>query len=271
MENNALNNLQQLQKLSDSFALFSDSSRGIWLTSKDYDLAIRIKKNGYVPKSGLLIAEALKDVSISGKKVLDIGTGETGFLAYYLNARGASEVVGCDIDQSALEWASQAGDYKNIQWILSDVFQSINDSLMFDIVVSNPPQMPMPRSGDHHDYGGGDGRDVILEIINGCSKHLNPGGQLFLLCFDFLGVLESYNSKPSISELASKKGFGCSVTMRRNQTVRQGGQTEKNIDWIKVVYPRYQFKKNVAGLLVHEVFVVELKRLNAAGRDEQQT
>ncbi len=94
MENNALNNLQQLRKLFGSFALFSDSNREIWLASKDYNFAIRMKKDGYVPKSGLLIAEALKDIPIVGKKVLDIGTGEDGFLAYYLKARGASESNG---------------------------------------------------------------------------------------------------------------------------------------------------------------------------------
>lgn len=170
-------------------------------------------------------------------------------------------MTACDIDEDALEWAKQAGLRKtDISWILSDVFKSIERDRKFDLIVSNPPQMPMSMPGDSHDYGGCNGRDIIVEIINGCKGRLKEDGKLILLCFDFLGVLERLGSLPSLTELIEKEGLSHSIIGQCEREVRKGGKTEDNIEWIKRVYPKYQFRENWEGKLVYKVLVLEVRR-----------
>lgn len=163
-----------------------------------------------IPKSGILLANALSKLNI-GETALDIGTGETGFLAYYLLSKGANKIVACDIDQEAINHAQTASlNNSHIIWKVSDVYSNL-PNLKFDLIVSNPPQMPMSNPGQPHDYGGIDGRDIILNIIKKSRQYLNLDGKIVFLCFDFLGVTERFNSSPSIAEIANKSGFRCKV------------------------------------------------------------
>ena len=85
-------------------------------------IAMRIRGGGYVPKSGLLMAEQLIKMKIKGQ-ALDIGTGETGVLANCLSALGTSCIIASDIDPLAIQWARQASNRSpDIIWINCDLF-----------------------------------------------------------------------------------------------------------------------------------------------------
>jgi len=74
---------------------------------------------------------------IYGKSVLDLGTG-SGRLAIGASLLGAKQVVGVDVDPSAIAIASSNGVEAgvNIEWIIADI-EAIRGS--FDTVIMNPP------------------------------------------------------------------------------------------------------------------------------------
>lgn len=232
-----------------------------FLVSKTLALRIKIKEGGYIPRSGLMLADFLNRMKISGA-ILDIGTGETGILAYCLKAGGADDVVACDIDCETIRHASKASVVgESIKWILSDVFDSIQPYLRFDIIVSNPPQLPMSMPGSFHDYGGADGRDVILKIIEGIPNRLKENGKAYILCFDFLGVTRRYGSSDTLYEIAHKRGLDLRIVAEFERQIRKGGKTEENRKWIEKIYPHYKFRKDKEGKIFHKIFITELERI----------
>jgi putative methylase len=94
----------------------------------------------------LYIAAYIND-DVLGKSVLDLGCG-TGRLALGAAFLGAKEVVGVDIDRSAIETAkeNQAGTcLGNVQWVLGDISSVVGS---FDTVLQNPPFGVQTREAD---------------------------------------------------------------------------------------------------------------------------
>ncbi len=250
-------NWKKLQKLSDDFILMDDGNGNQLIKSERFNFSVKIKKDGYIPRSGLLLIDCLNEFTVNGA-ILDIGTGETGILAHYMRARGADKVVACDKDALAIKYIQDVSEDKNISWIISDVFLNIK-RYKFGCIVSNPPQMPMLVKNNLHDYGGHDGRDIILKIIKNAAHYLRLNGRLFMLCFDFLGLTERFNPKPSISEIALNHNLTCKVIKKYQRRIRIGGKTEKNLPWIKKIYPKYKFKKFLSGDFYHNIFILEFR------------
>ena len=69
----------------------------------------------------------------------------------------------------------------------------------FDLVASNPPQMPTPPGRGRSDAdaaadnGGLDGWEVLDRIIGGAPAHLVPGGRLVFTIFAFLGLKAAFS------------------------------------------------------------------------------
>lgn len=230
----------------------------MFLVSEKLQIITSIRPGGYIPKSGLLLAEYLVRLKIQGK-TLDIGTGESGILATCLSALGSPCVIASDIDSQAIQWARQSSNKSScINWVDCDLFPGELADGTFEIIVSNPPQMPMSNPGHPHDYGGPDGRDYIFRIIKEGRRLLQQNGKLFLLCFDFLGVDCNLNH-PSIISLAQTNSMQAKIVARHQRVIRKGGKTEENVQWIKAMYPGYSFKKNIHGNLVHEIIILEMR------------
>lgn len=251
-----------MQQLSRNFFLIIDDHRDRVLVSGKLRIATRVREGGYIPKSGLLMAEQLIRMKLQGN-ALDIGTGETGILANCLSALGASHVIATDIDPLATDWARQASNRSaDILWVNCDLFPPNLADGSFGIIVSNPPQMPMPHPGHPHDYGGSDGRGYISRIVEGGRRLLHRDGKLLLLCFDFLGIERDFG-RGSLVDLARSQGMKTRIIARYQRTIRRGGKTEENIGWIRTVYPGYLFKRDVQGNFFHEVLILEMKRDHA--------
>lgn len=88
--------------------------------------------------------------------------------------------------------------------------------------------------------------------------YLDENGKFFLLCFDFLGITEKFNTEPFILEIALKNGINCNIVSRHERQIRKGGKTEENIKWINKIYPFYKFK-NYDNNLYHNIFIIEFK------------
>lgn len=240
------------------FAVLHKTDTGDYLRIDSLDLTLRICKGGYIPRSGLYLAAHLSQRGVQGE-VLDVGTGDTGLLAYCMAKLNARRVMACDINPGTIECARTAGDNQAIDWLISDVFANIPKNYRFDLIVSNPPQLPMPIQGALHDYGGPGGRATILRLISGARRFLKDSGSLVMLCFDFLGVDERWSATPSLEEIAVDHGFTLKVVAQHEKSVKPGGQTEKHLPWIKAVYPLYQFKEDKENNPVHLIQIVELK------------
>ena len=96
----------------------------------------------------MLYIAAYTNDDIVGKTVLDLGCG-TGRLALGAAFLGAEEVVGVDIDRSAIKTAvensAKAGLADNVQWVIGDISAVVGQ---FDTVLQNPPFGVQTREAD---------------------------------------------------------------------------------------------------------------------------
>ena len=248
------------RELSDGF-LIKEEDGETFIFSPGRKLSIRIKPDGYIPKTGLHMAQAMLDLPVIGKSVLDIGTGETGILANCLKCQGATKVIACDIDESAIRHAMIAcRQVEGIEWLVGNLYSAISPQ-RFDIIVSNPPQMPMPSVGHHHDYGGKDGRQIILGIMENASEYLTTDGHLIIGVFDILGTDQQTNENPSLAQIGLSLGFSFSLLSFLDRPIRKGGETEKNLGWIQECYPLYKFRQDDNGNLIYQLQVVQFNRM----------
>jgi SAM-dependent methyltransferase len=113
----------------------------------------------------------------------DIGTG-TGVLAAVLARRGVDRVVATDLDQRALDCASenirQLGLSDRVEIVRADLFPEGRATL----VVCNPPWIPArPSSPMENAIFDPDSR-MLCGFTAGLSRHLEPGGEGWLILSD---------------------------------------------------------------------------------------
>jgi release factor glutamine methyltransferase len=128
----------------------------------------------------------------AGDRVLEIGTGLG--LAAVLAARAGAHVVATDVLEAAVR-AVRANAALNgvvVDARHGDCYAPVRGE-RFDVVCSNPPQMPTPPGRERDDAaaaadnGGIDGWEILDRIIAGAPAHLRPGGRLAFSIFAFLG------------------------------------------------------------------------------------
>lgn len=223
---------------------------------KDNSFRLKIKPNGYIPKSGIFLCQSITSL-VKGKSVLDIGTGETGIISIYCLKHGSKSATGVDIDRDAVKWAEYNGKLNkthNANWLVSDKYEKVKDK--FDVIISNPPQLPM-KIGSLHDSGGYDGRQTVENIIKDSKNHLNSKGILLMLIFDFLSVDHKYGSKPSIFEILEDKGFRPSIIAETRRLIRPDGKTFESLAHIKKLYPKYKFIKDKKGQMYYKMLAIK--------------
>jgi SAM-dependent methyltransferase len=120
----------------------------------------------------------------AGQTALDLGTG-CGNLALAAACRGAN-VTATDIDDRALALAEENARANRlrskVQFVLSDWFSKLSGK-RFDLLVSNPPFVPMPAGCSRvtHSYGGADGLRCVRSILAEAPNHLARCGRLQML------------------------------------------------------------------------------------------
>ena len=129
----------------------------------------------------------------AGERVLELGAGLG--LGAVLAARAGAAVVATDVVPAAVEIirVNAALNGVSVDARLGDCYAPVRGE-RFDLVCSNPPQMPTPPGADREDAqaaadnGGLDGWALLDRIIAGASQHLAPRGRLVFTIFDFLGL-----------------------------------------------------------------------------------
>lgn len=176
-----------------------------------YGLELKVDNRALIPRyeTEILIEEILK-AQINKKTILDIGTG-TGAISLALGKNlPASQIIGIDIDDNALDLAKsnkEKLEIRNVDFFQSDLFSNIDGK--FDIIVSNPPYINLKDylSLDEKLYyepkkallGGNDGLYFYEKIIEDASLYLNEKGHLF---FEI-----GYDQKVNVNDLLIKSDF----------------------------------------------------------------
>lgn len=127
-----------------------------------------------------------------GERVLEIGSGLG--LAAVCAARDGARVVATDVVAEAVAAirANAVLNHLEVDARLGDCYAPVAGE-RFDLVCTNPPQMPTPPGRERDDgaaaadNGGLDGWSILDRVIDGAADHLVPGGRLVFTIFAFLG------------------------------------------------------------------------------------
>ncbi|MBO7097465.1 MAG: methyltransferase [Alphaproteobacteria bacterium] len=211
-----------------------------FLVLKDGKYQFPIGPLGYIPKSGLCFYDVLAPI-VNNKKILDLGCGEMGIISLISILEGASQVTAIDIDERCLYWLNHLKTkfhFNNLEIFKSDMFQAVHKK--FDVIVSNPPIMPMPEINEKniHDSGGKDGRIYLNKIMKDALSYLNDNGQLYLSAFSFLGTDTPTGKQLSLKQYALNLGYSSfDVVARKRKILSDNSLTYKQLPYIKTIYP----------------------------------
>lgn len=130
-------------------------------------------------------------LAIGGKEILDIGTG-SGAIGITLSLETEARVTCADISEPAVRVAAANAQRLGsaARFVVCDLGAAFA-SASFDLVVSNPPYVPLEgveniqREVREHEpavalFGGPDGLDVYRRLIPEAARLLPPGGHLVM-------------------------------------------------------------------------------------------
>jgi release factor glutamine methyltransferase len=149
-------------------------------------------------------AEFIGTLDLSGKHVVDIGTG-TGILALAAARAGAENVLATDINPnaalSANENARANGLGGRVTGLCTNLLAAVAPRPLFDVILSSPPKHAgEPRNlADRGWHAGPQYRDVAA-LFEQARQRLKPGGRLYVM-------VSSDTDLDLFSSLIEKAGF----------------------------------------------------------------
>ncbi len=151
----------------------------------------RVPEGVQPPKAGSLFFHRHVHVR-AGARMLEVGAGFG--LTAVLAAKAGARVVATDVVAEAVEVIRQNAVLNGVtvDARLGDCYAPVRGE-RFDLICTNPPQMPTPPGRDRDDpvaaadNGGIDGWEILDRVVAGAREHLNPGGRLLFTIFGFLG------------------------------------------------------------------------------------
>jgi len=135
-----------------------------------------------------LIADSLKQLVDEGATALDVGTG-CGILAV-IAAKRAKKVIATDVNPYAVDCtklnaaANRVADKIDVR--LGSLFQPVNTTERFDVIVFNAPYLPSSTSETKTWIGrawagGPTGRQLIDQFLSQAPRHLRKNGTILLM------------------------------------------------------------------------------------------
>jgi release factor glutamine methyltransferase len=124
----------------------------------------------------------------AGARVVDLGTGSGAIALSVATEVPGTEVHAVEVDPAAHAWAERNLAGSAVTLYLADARTALADRAgTFDVVVSNPPYIPLPawesvapEVRDHDParalWSGGDGLDMVRVVAARAADLLRPGG-----------------------------------------------------------------------------------------------
>ncbi len=148
------------------------------------------------PETELIVEEGISLLSgVANPSVCEVGTGSGCIIVSLLH--GMPDAIGIGLEKSpdalaiTLENAVSNGVVERLELRESDVFGALKQGESFDLIVSNPPYVPLedvsslqPEVRDFEPQmaltDGGDGLGIVEQIVNEAPAFLKAGGHLLL-------------------------------------------------------------------------------------------
>ncbi|MDI1243004.1 MAG: peptide chain release factor N(5)-glutamine methyltransferase [bacterium] len=147
------------------------------------------------PETELIVERAIELLSVlPSPRFLEIGIGSGCIAVAILKHCPNASALAVDISEAAVKVARRNAEihelYDRLQMLQSDIFESVNEET-FDLIVSNPPYVPLaqydglqPEVRDHDPRvaltDGSTGLTIIERIIVGAPEFLQPAGRLLM-------------------------------------------------------------------------------------------
>ena len=166
--------------------LFFLAAKPVSLERRVFDLTVR--PTVFHPRyfiSSECFAEFISRLDLTGKRVIDIGTG-SGILALAAARAGARHVIATDINPNAAlnatDNAGRNGLGDRVTGVCCDLLSALAARPMFDVILSSPPKHAgEPRDlADRGWHAGPHYRDVAA-LFDQSRERLNPGGRLYVM------------------------------------------------------------------------------------------
>jgi release factor glutamine methyltransferase len=130
-------------------------------------------------------AEFIGSLDLSGKRVIDVGTG-SGILALAAARAGAESVTATDINPNAAlaagENARANGIGDRITAVCSDLLAAFASRPLFDVILSSPPKHAgEPRDLADRGWHAGSSYRGIAALFDQARERLKPGGRLYIM------------------------------------------------------------------------------------------
>lgn len=201
------------------------------------------------PYGGRLLVEELP-TTVHGS-ALDLGTG-CGVIGLAAARLGADTTM-IDISVSECELArdNAAANELDCRIIHGDYFVDNNiPDKEYDLILTNPPQLPSRENFDIRECGGTTGWDHIDRMLQITSERLTPDGVAFLYVLDLLGIYYPTGSEIPFQERADK--LSLQFTRRRvcQRRLGPGSPVYRELLHIAEIYPDAEFLQDAEGLSV---------------------
>jgi predicted RNA methylase len=196
-----------------------------------------------------LFSKCLKEESYLNKqikKVADVGCG-TGFLGIYITKNNpyVEKLYGIDINEQALlstmENASLNFVQDKIEVVLSDCYDNIPENVYFDLVVCNPPYVPLPPHRDLN-FQNFAGTYLIEKILSHSAKRTKE-----------LIILYSNISADIVNNIESKSRRRSIILKKRVPFRLPAVLNDK--EWLNYLIDRGLIKKNDKYCYWHELII----------------
>lgn len=198
-----------------------------------YSLKFEVNSNVLIPRPETehLVLEAIEAAKLLDKptiNIIDVGTG-SGCVAITLATQiGNSSIVATDISAAAVEVAAQNARRhqaeSKIQFIVTDLLQSVPEDFVPDIIVSNPPYVSrnetdaMDESVKKYEpeialYAGDEGTELIVRLTEMAADRLVEGGSLifetsptiFDRCLEIVAAEHRFADTKTVKDLAGHR------------------------------------------------------------------
>lgn len=157
---------------------------------------INVNKNVFIPRPETeeMVKLAIEQTTVSDPLCVDICTGSGAISIAYASIMKKSRIMATDISRKSLETCRK--NIKNhsledrIYPVLQDTMQAIRKANNFDLIISNPPYIPLKevknlppvvRNEPEIAFNGGrTGTKIINSILKYSSSSLKKGGLVFI-------------------------------------------------------------------------------------------
>ena len=171
-------------------------------------LEFDIPESVYYPREDSeLMAKTLEKVDLRRKSALEIGCG-SGFLSILMAKKGAA-VTAVDINEEAVDTTKKnaAANEAEVIAAKSDLFSNVSNK--FNLIIFNPPYLPVEEGETDWTYAGGkNGRDVIERFVAKVKNYLKPNGTVLLLISSLTGekeVIELFRNQKMKTKIVARE------------------------------------------------------------------